>query len=247
MAGTPEAEKQDSQAQRIDAPEPSYLGVRYGENERPYTSYPYRLTQHLCQHYLEGYEGARLVDLGSGRGEFLNGFARLGFDALGIDREFSSQRPFPEPVLRANLETGKLPLGSASVGVLFSKSVFEHIRDISHLLMECHRVLKPGGRMLVMVPDFVAQRDYFYDDWTHVRPFTLTGLGECLRSHGFVVRENKRFRQLPFLWKRPYLRPLASVAARLPDALISKSKLVRFSKGWMLLAVADKPLIGAER
>jgi hypothetical protein len=60
-----------------------------------------------------------------------------------------------------------------------------------------------------------------------------------VQSHGFEVREALRFRQLPLLWQRPYLKPLADAAALLPSAF-KRSKFVRFSQEWMLLVVADR-------
>jgi SAM-dependent methyltransferase len=217
----------------------NYLDVRYSEQQKPYTGYPAQLTEYLSGQYLAGYRGSKLLDLGSGRGEFLHGFARQGFDAVGIDRSRPNAPKFSERVLVADYERAGLPFGNDEFSVLFSKSVFEHILDISSLLKECHRVLAPAGRMIALVPDWTAQWRHFYDDWTHVRPFTLNGLRECVECHGFQVREATRFRQLPLLWQHPYLRPLADAAALLPTAF-KKSKFVRFSKEWMLLVVADK-------
>ena len=216
-----------------------YLDVRYNERERPYTDYPSKLTQHLTDEYLRGYRGANLLDLGCGRGEFLHGFAELGFRATGFDRSRPEQPRFSEPVVAGDYEQGGLPFADNEFSVLFNKSVFEHVRDISPLLRECQRVLAPGGRLVSLVPDWKAQWRHFYDDWTHVRPFTLTGLRECIQSHGFEVREARRFRQLPWLWERPYLSPLSDAAALLPSAF-KRSKFVRFSKEWMLLVVADR-------
>ena len=217
----------------------NYLDVRYSERARPFTEYPGQLTEYLTSHYLPGYRGSKLLDLGSGRGEFLHGFARQGFDAIGIDRSRPSAPKFSEPVIEADYERSGLPFADGEFSVLFSKSVFEHITDISSLLRECHRVLVPSGRMIALVPDWTAQWRHFYDDWTHVRPFTLNGLRECVACHGFQVKEALRFRQLPLLWQHPYLKPLADAAALLPTPF-KKSKFVRFSKEWMLLVVADK-------
>ncbi len=217
----------------------NYLDVRYSEQQKPYTGYPAQLTEFLTRAYLSGHQGSKLLDLGSGRGEFLHGFARQGFDAQGIDRSRPSAPKFEEPVVLADYERAGLPFSDGAFSVLFSKSVFEHIVDISALMKECHRVLAPGGRMIALVPDWTAQWRHFYDDWTHVRPFTLPGLRECVACHGFQVREAVRFRQLPLLWAHPYLRPLADAAALLPTPF-KKSKFVRFSKEWMLLIVADK-------
>lgn len=216
-----------------------YLDVRYSERERPYTDYPGQLTAHLTEQYLRGYRGAKLLDLGCGRGEFQHGFAELGFETTGFDRSRPQQPRFHERVVVGDYEQGGLPFSDGEFSVLFNKSVFEHVRDISPLLRECQRVLAPGGRMISLVPDWMAQWRHFYDDWTHVRPFTLTGLRECVQSHGFEVREAVRFRQLPVLWERPYLKPLADAAALLPSAF-KRSKFVRFSQEWMLLVVADR-------
>ncbi|MDF3065104.1 MAG: hypothetical protein K0R38_705 [Polyangiaceae bacterium] len=216
-----------------------YLDVRYSERERPYTDYPSQLTAHLSERYLAEYRGTRLLDLGCGRGEFLHGFAQAGFDGVGFDRSRPSTPRFSEPVVVGDYERGGLPFADGEFSVLFNKSVFEHVRDITPLLNECHRVLAPGGRLVSLVPDWTAQWRHFFDDWTHVRPFTLTGLRECIASHGFAIKEAVRFRQLPMLWERPYLRPLSDAAALLPSAF-KRSKFVRFSKEWMLLVVADR-------
>jgi SAM-dependent methyltransferase len=217
----------------------NYLDVRYSEQARPYTDYPAQLTEYLSREYLAGHRGAKLLDLGSGRGEFLHGFARQGFDAVGVDRSRPSAPKFSEPVVVADYERAGLPFANGEFSVLFSKSVFEHIGDISSLLRECQRVLAVEGRMIALVPDWTAQWRHFYDDWTHVRPFTLDGLRECVACHGFRIRAAQRFRQLPLLWQRPYLKPLADAAALLP-ASCKRSKFVRFAKEWMLLVVADK-------
>jgi SAM-dependent methyltransferase len=216
-----------------------YLDVRYSERERPYTDYPGQLTAHLTERYLSGHRGGKLLDLGCGRGEFLHGFAQLGFGARGFDRSRPAEPRFTEPVVVGDYEQAGLPFSNGEFSVLFNKSVFEHVRDISSLLRECHRVLAPSGRMVSLVPDWTAQWRHFYDDWTHVRPFTLVGLRECIQSHGFEVREALRFRQLPLLWEKPYLSPLSDAAALLPNAF-KRSKFVRFSKEWMLLVVADR-------
>jgi SAM-dependent methyltransferase len=224
---------------RAASGEQSYLDVRYAEEKRPFTDYPDKLTHYLSERYLLGYRGARLLDLGCGRGEFLHGFSKQGFRATGVDRSRPSQPRFPERVIEVDYEKAPLPFEDSSFDVLFNKSVFEHVTDIGRVLAECQRVLVPGGRMVSLVPDWSAQWSHFYDDWTHVRPFTLTGLRDCVQGHGFTIRNALRFRQLPLLWERPYLSPLADAAALLPTSLKS-FKFVRFAKEWMLLVVADK-------
>ncbi len=216
----------------------SYLDVRYAVVERPYTEYPAQLARYLSDTHLIAHQGGRLLDLGCGRGEFLHGFAQLGFSARGVDRSKPQSPRFKEPVVAADFERSGLPFEDASFDVVFNKSVLEHLHDVSYVLQECRRVLAPGGLLVSLVPDWRCQWRHFYDDWTHVRPFTLIGLRECLTSHGFGIRHAERFRQLPFLWKRPYLAPVAGICSLLPDRM-KRHKLVRFSKEWMLLVVAE--------
>ena len=51
--------------------------------------------------------------------------------------------------------------------------LLEHLPDPERAFMEYHRVLRDGGVLLVRVPPFDAS---FYDDWSHVRPFTKKSL-----------------------------------------------------------------------
>ncbi len=220
--------------------EARYLDVRYSAAARPYTSYPDELTAYLAVEHLGGRAGRRLLDLGCGRGEFLHGFARAGFDAIGVDRAVAADHRFPEPVIQADYEQAPLPFADGEFSVVFNKSVLEHVRDPGPLLREVHRVLEPGGRLVSLVPCWRAQWRHFFDDWTHVRPYTLNGLSECLQCHGFEIREARRFRQLPAVWKHPWLHLAADAAALLPDAA-KRWKFVRFAKEWMLLVVADRP------
>ncbi len=70
-----------------------------------------------------------------------------------------------------NLEDGLTFLPDNSIDVIYSKSVFEHIRNFDFLMKEMHRVPKPAGRIECYVPHF--SNPYFYSDPTHVRFFGL--------------------------------------------------------------------------
>ena len=225
-------------ARRIAAA--SYLDVRYTAERRPYTSYPELLCRYLTATYLNDPSLKMLVELGPGRGEFLHAFAQCGLNVLGVDNSLHSERPFPESIMVADIEGKPIPVATDSVDVVFSKSVIEHIYNTDLFLSEIYRALRPGGLMIVMTPDWKAQFRHFYDDYTHVRPFTIMGLTDVVESHRFLIRDSRRFRQLPFLWRRPYLRLISDVLEWMPERF-KRYKIVKFSKEWMLLVVAEKP------
>ncbi len=57
----------------------------------------------------------------------------------------------------AEFRTGfgeELPYDSGTLDVITSFDVLEHVRDVGATLRECHRVLKPGGRLFSVFPQF---------------------------------------------------------------------------------------------
>jgi len=58
-------------------------------------------------------------------------------------------------VLRAGLDT-RLPILSASVDVVIMSEVIEHLVDTDSAIEEAHRVLKPGGSLLLSTPNLAA-------------------------------------------------------------------------------------------
>jgi len=121
---------------------------------------------------------------------------------------------------------------------VFSKSTLEHVQNTEHMLNEVRRVLNYGGRVIFMVPDWNSQWKIFYDDPTHVKPFSKKGLEKAFKLAGFEDVKCEYFSQLPFLWDRPYLKWIPYIVSLLPH--ITRYKLIRFSKEKMLLLTAQK-------
>jgi len=48
----------------------------------------------------------------------------------------------------------RLPFEDSSFHAVLSFDVFEHVQDVASTLAECHRVLKPGGRLFLVFPSY---------------------------------------------------------------------------------------------
>ncbi len=223
-------------------PQRDYVAVIYNEEDRPFTQYPDKLARYLSSKYKLP-KGGKILDLGCGRGEFLRGFIRCGLNGYGVDLSSMAKSICPEAKnLQSDIENEPLPYNDNSFDVVFSKSVLEHFYYPEKLVMEIYRVLKPGGLVITMVPDWESVYKTFYDDYTHRTPFTLTSLKNIFSINGFDEVKVEKFRQLPFLWSLPWLHPFCSLVALMaPRSLRPYSKLVRFSQEIMLLASAYKP------
>lgn len=220
----------------------NFVAVTYAESHHPYTLYPNRLTRYLVDRF-HLKPGARLLDVGCGRGEFLKGFSLAGLQVCGLDRSLQAKALCPEGRVEAiQLESEPFPFEDDGFDVVFCKSVIEHFYYPEKIVQEIHRVLKPGGIAIIMTPDWVSQFKIFYEDFTHRTPFTEQSLSEILCVFNFNDVRVEKFRQLPFLWKRPFLSPLCGLIAAVTPR--SSVKIIRFSKEIMLLATGTKGATG---
>lgn len=238
------ADNQKKRHRRFIA-ESTYLRRTYSQTRAPTGLYPDLLVSHLTERYF-GTTG-RLLDLGCGRGDFLAAFARAGFDVIGVDiHKDAGGNADGASIIRVDLEGDPLPFMPGIFDFVFSKSLVEHLADAAPALADVRSVMRPGGKIVVMTPSWRhTYRDIFFSEYTHVRPFTRQSLGEALVLAGFDAVSVGYFRQLPFLWRSPWLSPAASVLAalRLPYRPLYvapwpawANRTIRFSREVMLLA-----------
>src|SRR3954468_21517313 len=101
---------------------------------------------------LAGAPGRRLADIGGGTGNYSRALRDEGWDPVVVDRQ-------PEMLARAagkGLETieadaRSLPLADASVDAAMLVSMLHHVEDPAAALTEAQRILRPGGRLALMV------------------------------------------------------------------------------------------------
>jgi SAM-dependent methyltransferase len=90
-------------------------------------------------------------------------------------------------------------LGAAAFDVALASNVLEHFAPdtAAEVARDLWYVLKPGGRLLVIQPNFRYAWYNYFDDYTHRSVFTDVSLPAMLRAQGFQVEE-VRPRFLPY-------------------------------------------------
>ncbi len=107
--------------------------------------------------------GRRLLELGSGAGGISVSMAREGAIAVGLEPMWegvvaSRVRLSKYPDIRCLFVQGvgeQLPFRHSSFDLIVSYQVFEHVADIEQVVKETFRVLKPGGRFLHHIPNYL--------------------------------------------------------------------------------------------
>jgi len=163
-----------------------------------------------------------LLDIGAGTGDYYKTFNDLGLNA------------YPS---FWDLEGHWTPQAEV-YDYVFCKSVLEHISNTQHFLSETKRILNEGGLAIFLVPDWNSQWKSFYDDSTHIKPFTKKGLTQALTLAGFEDVKCEYFYQLPFSWG--WLWWVPHMLWFFPYKYRMLCKLIRFSKERMLLGTGVK-------
>jgi glycosyltransferase involved in cell wall biosynthesis/SAM-dependent methyltransferase len=141
--------------------------------------------------------GSRMVlDIGSGRGEWLELLQHAGFEAIGVE----PNRIFREDCNRLGLSVtagdGILFLQRQrpeSLGMVTSFHVAEHLpfERLVHLVQAAYQALRPGGCLILETPNpncLQVGASSFYTDPTHQRPIVPATLDFVCMTQGFEQR-----------------------------------------------------------
>jgi SAM-dependent methyltransferase len=177
----------------------TYFSSRIEDNERIYNNVNKLLKFENKQQILKD---SCLLDLGSGDKSFYNVCLEKGVRAEEVD---GSQG--------INFEINKLSYDNESFDFVFFNAVIEHIYNPGNILLEIYRVLKKNGKLITIAPNFRYSFRNFYDDPTHVHPYTPESLEAIMTMNNF-----KKTNVYPFLinkslllWKIPFKFFIASI------------------------------------
>lgn len=170
--------------------------------------------------------GARVLELGAGTGQQALDLSARGFDVAAVDLEqsnYAEARVFPV----ANYDGRALPYPDASVDIVFSSNVLEHVKDLDALHREIRRVLRPDGYCVHVLPTdawrfwttvsaFPASLQYLWALGPDVLPrrigraelIRLVGVGLRAIAHATMpFRQRRHGERGNFITEQYYFRP----------------------------------------
>ena len=155
--------------------------------------------------YLEDFRGAQdVLDVGCGRGEFLELLGEAGIRARGLDVNHEMVELCKSRGLEA-VEADAIghlnSLADGSLGGLFSAQVVEHLTSdyLMRLLETAFHKLRPGSRIVLETINpscWIAFFESYIRDPTHVHPMHADTLKYLLQASGF--------QQVEIRYREPY-------------------------------------------
>jgi ubiquinone/menaquinone biosynthesis C-methylase UbiE len=138
-----------------------------------------------------------ILDIGCAAGDFISVNPSI-IEGIDIDQnnlQRASERGFK--VNNIDIEKGEMKqLESGKYRGILGSQIIEHLSNPLVFLIEIKRILKPGGKVVILTPNCpYALNHAFWDDYTHKHPFTKRSLRMIAYDAGFrdiVIYENFR-------------------------------------------------------
>jgi SAM-dependent methyltransferase len=127
--------------------------------------------------------GTRVLDIGAGDSPYRELFRRSTYETVDWANSPHEDARAADHIASAD----DLPLEDATFDAALATQVLEHVPDPVLVLREMHRVLRPGGRVLITVPFIWEEHERPFD----FQRFSSAGVAHVLESAGFsgiVVR-----------------------------------------------------------
>jgi 2-polyprenyl-3-methyl-5-hydroxy-6-metoxy-1,4-benzoquinol methylase len=169
-----------------------------------------------------------VLDIPCGEGAFLERLRALGLEGHGVD--ILDRLALPGARFTAADMNAPLPLGDAAFDAVVCIDGIEHLERPFDFVRECHRVLRPGGVLIVSTPNISALRSRWRwlltgfhnkgkvplnerdpNPWHHINLLSFPALRYLLHRHGFRITAVAANRVKPVSWLYLPLWPVSAL------------------------------------
>lgn len=141
-----------------------------------------------------------ILDIPCGYAEFINVVVCKKKYAIDINKD--SKKYVDKNVTFIQTKSSKTKLKDGSIDKIFVSNFFEHItrEEILETIVEFHRILKKGGKVLVLQPNIRFAYHNYWMFFDHITPIDDRALEEVFTIHGFKLTD-RILKFLPFTAK----------------------------------------------
>lgn len=198
----------------------------------------------------------KVLDVGCATGAFLDVARASGWDVYGVElSSFScdiARKTYGDRVFCGMLH--QAAFANESFDLITLSDLLEHVTNPGEFLDEAHRIMKPGGILLIVTPnkDSISSR-LMRQSWSHYKRehlwyFSPETIVRLLGQHGFAVdtvRPAPKYLNLAYIinqfrvYRHPLLTPLCGLLDRIVPAFF-KARVVPILCGEMIVVASRK-------
>lgn len=149
-----------------------------------------RIWKVLCARFFQPLIGEDriIVDLACGYGEFINNIR--GSKKYAVDLNPDARAHLAPDVEFRLSRADAMTIGDAGVDVVFASNFLEHLRtkeECDRVFAEVRRILRPGGRFVIMGPNIRYLAAEYWDFYDHYLPLSHLSLEEGLVQADYEI------------------------------------------------------------
>jgi 2-polyprenyl-3-methyl-5-hydroxy-6-metoxy-1,4-benzoquinol methylase len=165
-----------------------------GKDEKYELAWSKKYFQANYQRLLPKDKNSKILEVGCGYGRYIKTLLEMGYlNSYGIDLSEEQIQHAKVKLGLSNVETANaltwLEHKHNTYDCILTLDVMEHfaIEDLLELGEKIHNALKPGGELIIQVPNAMSPMNpHIYTDLTHVRAFTNQSTQQLFLQLGFV-------------------------------------------------------------
>jgi 2-polyprenyl-3-methyl-5-hydroxy-6-metoxy-1,4-benzoquinol methylase len=154
-----------------------------------------RARKELNLMFLQEEPPGRLLEVGCGNGERLSKWAGMGWEAIGQDVDPVAVRTATQNGVEVHLgQLEDLDYPECYFDAIVSNHVIEHVSDPVSIMEACLRLLKFGGKLIMVTPNPLSighakwgKAWFFLDPPRHLHMFSPNGLTNLAENTGFEI------------------------------------------------------------
>jgi SAM-dependent methyltransferase len=164
---------------------------------------------------------AHVLEIGAGYCDWINNVRAARKVAVDIWSDLPRFTAADVQPVVLDVASGLRSFGAESFDAVLASNVLEHfVPDVAAAVVaDVFTILRPGGRLIAIQPNFAHAARQYFDDYTHRTVFTHVSLPALLRSRGFTIEQ-----------VRPRFLPYTMREARVPI------------RGWLVRAYLRSPI-----
>ncbi len=146
-----------------------------------------------------GMDDGIILDIGCGTGAFLHTMQVVGWDVTGLEPDSSAREKAKELYgLVLDLPGKFFDLPPHTYHAITMWHVLEHVHQLNEYLDQIMKLLKPGGKVFIAVPNYTSYDAALYQEqWAaydvprHLYHFSPASMSRLLSQHGLVLEKIK--------------------------------------------------------